>query len=428
VQGWLELAFSDAPHVVVAGANEGLLPEHVPQDAFLPDALRRTHGKRHNGTRLARDAYLLEAIVRSRSAIGRVDVLCAKTSSVGDPRRPSTLLMRCYDEALPGRVRFLFQTPERREAHLAWQRAWLLRPRHVAPPKQIAVTALRRWLACRFRFYLKYALRMEGIDPAKSEMDAYDFGRLCHTALEAMGRDAAMRDCTDASVLREFLLAQLGTAAARKFGRELSLPLVIQLESARQRLSRLADIQARERAEGWAIVEVERPIAVQIGAMTVRGQVDRIDRHEGTGAVRVLDYKTSDSGVIPRVAHTRAWRQEDQLPDWAAVTIEGRKKAWADLQLPLYREALAPEFGADISLGYLTLPKAVGETALALWDDYTPELHASAMACAAGVCAAIERGEFWPPNEDVRAENDEFASLFHEGAAASVAWEERETI
>jgi len=386
--------------------------------------LRRVLGLRNNATRFSRDAYLIESLVRSRSADGRVDFLFAKTSSAGDPLRPSRLLLRCADDALPARVRFLFRTPEARESHLAWQRAWELHPRRVAPPTQIAVTALRRWLACRFRFYLKYALRMEAVDAEKTEMDAFDFGRLCHTALEAMGRDAVMRECTDAGLLREFLLGKLAVATTEKFGRDLSLPLVIQLESARQRLSKYAEIQARERAEGWIIHEVERPITIAIGAMTVRGQVDRIDRNERTDAVRVLDYKTSDSGVIPRVAHTRMWRDEDGLPEWAAVVVDGKRKAWADLQLPLYREALAPEFGPDISLGYITLPKAVGETALALWDDYTLELHASAMACAAGICAAIERGEFWPPNENIRPDNDEFASLFHEGAAASVAWED----
>jgi ATP-dependent helicase/nuclease subunit B len=40
------------------------------------------------------------------------------------------------------------------------------------------------------------------------------------------------------------------------------------------------------------------------------------------------------------------------------------------------------------------------------------------------VAAAIRAGEFWPPNEHVRAEHDDFAALFHHGAAESVEWEE----
>ena len=59
-----------------------------------------------------------------------------------------------------------------------------------------------------------------------------------------MGRDAAMAACTEPEPLRAFLLAALDREARRKFGDELSLPLLVQLESARQRLSWLAEVQA----------------------------------------------------------------------------------------------------------------------------------------------------------------------------------------
>ncbi len=70
----------------------------------------------------------------------------------------------------------------------------------------------------------------------------------------------------------------------------------------------------------------------------------------------------------------------------------------------------------------MTLPKATSETAIEVWEDYTPEIHASAIRCAEGVCGAIFRQEFWEPNEEIRAETDEFAALFHDGVAASVEW------
>ena len=46
---------------------------------------------------------------------------------------------------------------------------------------------------------------MAPVDPTKSELDALDFGTLCHAALEAMGREPTLRDCTDAALLRDFL-------------------------------------------------------------------------------------------------------------------------------------------------------------------------------------------------------------------------------
>jgi ATP-dependent helicase/nuclease subunit B len=281
-------------------------------------------------------------------------------------------------------------------------------------------------LQCPFRFYLRHVLGMRAVDPAKDELDALDFGTLCHGALEEMGQEPALRDCTDAAVLREFLLGALDRRARAQFGENFSLPLIIQLESARQRLGSTAVVQAAERAAGWVIEEVEKKFTVEIGGLTVSGKIDRIERHVETGAVRVLDYKTSDSAVSPGKAHFRAPHLDEQPREWASHTVDGKLRLWSDLQLPLYREALAASHpGAVVTCGYFNLPKAAGDTGLAWWEDYTPELHAAAMRCAAGVCAAIRAGEFWPPSEHVRADYDEFAPLFHHGTADSVAGEEK---
>ncbi len=233
-----------------------------------------------------------------------------------------------------------------------------------------------------------------------------------------------MRDSTDEATLHDYLLAEFDAAARARYGTELNLPLVIQLESARQRLAKVAAIQARERAAGWVIERCEWPFALDLGGLQVRGKIDRIDRHETTGTYRVLDYKTSDTAVSPEKSHLRPVRVGDERrPAWMRVDGGSRPSMWADLQLPLYLRALALEpGGAGASCGYFNLPKAAGETALALWPDLTPELLAAAAACADGVAAAIRRGEFWPPAE-VPADRDPFAALFHHGAAESIAWE-----
>jgi ATP-dependent helicase/nuclease subunit B len=425
LQGVLELLFEDAPHLVVAGFNDGYVPDSVAGDPFLPESIREKLGLKTNAARFARDAYVLQALAACRAQSGRIDLLFGKTSAAGDPLRPSRLLLRCADAELPARIAFLFRAPEQARATPPWTRAWPLTPRRVSVPAPVAVTALRRWLECPFRFYLRYGLGMAAIDPSKSELDAGDFGVLCHAALEAMGREAALRDCTDVAVLRDFLLAGLDRRVRADYGETLSLPLIIQLESARQRLARAAEMQARERAEGWVITEVEKKFSIEMGGLRVNGKIDRIDRQVETGAVRVLDYKTSDSptSASPPAAHFRAPRQEETPPAWAVFDLNGRPQVWTDLQLPLYRHALATAFPGAVACGYFNLPKAAGGTGLAFWDDYTPELHAAALRCAEGVCAAIHAGEFWPPSEQVRADRDDFATLFHHGVAASVTWE-----
>ncbi len=426
LQGWLELLWEDAPHLVVAGLNDGCVPDAVVGDPFLPESLRERLGLKTNAARFARDAYLLQALAASRAAGGRLDLLLGKVSAAGDPLRPSRLLLRCAEAELPRRIEFLFQPAAAARAAPAWRRAWRLQPARVAAPPRVAVTALRAWLECPFRFYLARVLRMEPVDPAKTELDALDFGLLCHAALEAMGQEAALRDCTDAPTIREFLLGALDRRARRTFGAELTQPLIVQLESARQRLARAAEVQAQLRAEGWVIQRVEEPFEIEVAGLVVRGKIDRIDRHESTGAIRVLDYKTSDRPVNPADAHLGARGRDEAPPEFAQVSGgDGeRERVWRDLQLPLYLRAIAAEFPGESAGGYFNLPKAASETGLALWEGYTPGLAASAWRCAEGVAAAVRAGKFWPPSETVRPEQDVFAALFHHGTADSVEWEE----
>jgi len=466
LQGWLELIWEAAPHLVVAGLNEGKVPASVSGDLFLPESLRAELGLKTNAQRFAVDAYYLQALAASRAARcrshfgdagsqtlfsggplvrgpscsdlsgrttalgGRLDILLGRVSAAGDPLKPSRLLLRCADEELPQRVQFLFREPAPRAgANVAWSRAWALQlpdPSEVALPLHFPVTGLRKWLDCPLRFYLSRVLKLRAVDSQKVEMDARDFGTLCHAALEAMGREEALRGCTDAARLQRFLREAFDAEMTRIFGRRLSVPLVVQVESARQRLAALAVEQARLHAEGWRIKRVEWEFELPIGSLVFRGKIDRIDEHEGSGALRVIDYKTSDKAAPPEKVHLVSLPKGEEFPEWRIFQSDDEKKprAWADLQLPVYERVCAGEFpGRQLRCGYFNLPRALGDTGLSLWEDYSPALAASAWDCAEGVAAAIARREFWPPRElkGHEAERDEFATLFQRGAAESVS-------
>ncbi len=47
----------------------------------------------------------------------------------------------------------------------------------------------------------------------------------------------------------------------------------------------------------WEFIGAEQPFEVEVGRAVVRGSVDRLERHTGTGEVRVLDYKTGATKV-----------------------------------------------------------------------------------------------------------------------------------
>ncbi|SVD55606.1 uncharacterized protein METZ01_LOCUS408460, partial [marine metagenome] len=218
LQGWLELAWEDAPHLIVAGANEGLLPEFIHGDRFLPESLRMPLGLRTNGDRFARDAWLLELLVSSRGRDGRVDFFVGRQRHNGDPLKPSRLLFRCPDAQLAKRVAHLFDDLPPDEQPPAWKATWPLRIKDLKPVERLSPTAIRTYLACPYRFYLRHVLRMESLDFDLREQDARGFGSLMHRVLEAFGNDETIRNSTSPDVIYRFLAAELKRQVAQDFG------------------------------------------------------------------------------------------------------------------------------------------------------------------------------------------------------------------
>jgi inactivated superfamily I helicase len=99
--GWLDLHHDPAPILILAGFNDGAIPQAVSADAFLPDSLREHLGILSNGRRYARDLYLLEAIRHSRE---RVTFIAGRQAADGEPLTPSRLLLAGEQHLLPARV------------------------------------------------------------------------------------------------------------------------------------------------------------------------------------------------------------------------------------------------------------------------------------------------------------------------------------
>ncbi len=413
VDGWLELPWNPAPALIIAGFNEGAIPTVASRDAFLTDSLRAVLGIRSDADILARDAFLLQGIIESRRRAGSTWLIAGKVSDSGDPVRPSRLLLQCDDNGLPERARHLFRDISSPRARPAATASFQLDPDlpATAPLSAISVTAFRDYLACPFRFYLKHVLRMEEQNDSKRTPDALDFGILIHDALQRMGEADELSACTDPRIIAEFLTRRAEKWIARQYGKTPPLPIRMTLHSAQQRLEAAARVQAELAAEGWEIIAVEQPFKGELGDLTVKGKIDRIDRHRDTGALRVIDYKSSDSASEPAKAHLGALRGD--TPDYAQVTVAGKDRRWTDLQLPLYAVLGMLDTETPPEPAYFSLPRAVSDTALHPWPTFTAELASAAFETAGAIVEKICEGDFWPPSEKV--DYDDYESLFHTG-------------
>ncbi|MFW6056218.1 MAG: PD-(D/E)XK nuclease family protein [Chloroflexota bacterium] len=418
LEGWLELQWNDAAHVVVTGMNEGRAPARLGNETFLPESLRAAIGIRTNADRYGRDVYLTRSLIESRRTNGRVMLIAAKTTANGDPLLPSRILFRCSDSELPERASRLFGPSADKRASVPSTISFKFKadaPLEGAPPPvtRVSVVGLRDYLACPFRFYLKHVLRMEALDDRKRELDALDFGSLIHHVMNTMASDASMKDCDDAAVLTKYLVARADEWVADRLGPSLPVNISIQLSEARERLAAAARAQARTVSEGWRIIGYEESFEHTINGLVVRGRIDRIDRHIERGETRVLDYKASENGKTPEQAHFGTWR-ETALP-YTRFTGESRPKRWTDLQLPLYALMLPERLRGEgpVTAGYFNLPADPGSTGIVMWKDFGESLTSTAYECAAAAAHDILGGIFWPPAEKV--DYDDFEAIFPGG-------------
>jgi ATP-dependent helicase/nuclease subunit B len=294
-------------------------------------------------------------------------------------------------------------------------------PFTMRPVERLSVTGFKRYLQSPFHFYLERVRRVEAVEPLHNELNPMEFGNFCHHVLEVFGRDEEVRDLEDEAAIENVLMMIAEQTAAKWYGKSPALAVKVQLQSARQRLRAVAAVQAAERQAGWQIHEAELDLAevgqMSIAGVIVSGRVDRLEKRDGV--TRVLDYKTSDRAKTPRENH---WKgivsgvDYSLVPSYAFFEIEDRGKPkpcrWTDLQLPLYALALQAKFGESMEAGYLMMPKAVSETAVATLD-LSDDVLAAARVCAEGVVADVKAGKFWPMVP--QGEWDDFGAM-HLGA------------
>ena len=386
--GWLELAFDEAPALIVTGFNEGQVPESMAGDGWLPDGLRRELGLPDDEQRVARDLYTLEWLVRSRE---EVVFVTGRRSLERDPLRPSRLAFHCSTDEILDRVRHALQAGGargREEAAPGGPAQELPRPADLREPESWSATAFAAWLESPYVFCLTRLARLDTLDDRARELDPLQFGDLAHEVLFVFGR-SDLASSTDAEVISNFLVRALEVCCRRRFGGA-ALPAVeLQRRQLAWRLRRFAEVQAARAEEGWRIQEVEwapaAPVTLDVDgeAVPLKGRIDRIDRH-ADGRWAILDYKVGEGKRTPEKDHH-----------------DRGKKNWKKVQLPLYAHLARELVGEDPpELGYFNLGRSPEEVGVWIAAGWKPGDLAAALDAARGVVrevrAILREGRAFP--------------------------------
>jgi ATP-dependent helicase/nuclease subunit B len=422
LQGWLELPYDPAPHLVLAGLHEGSVPETPAVNPLITEVVREKFGLRDRKARLAREVFLYTAMVEGRRAGGSVTVVTAQIDPAGEPCKPSRVLLQTSLAELPQRVLALVREkpdeplqPTPPWSRGDWQLRLLAEAKRNKPWEHLSPSTLKAYLDCPTRFYFNRVLGWDKFEPFKHELDGAGFGDLLHAVLFRWGSDKEARDFTDPEKLKVCWLDLLQQHVEEQFGKKLPPLLALQVMSAQERLTALAPEQARQCQEGWHILELEKEYTdvLKLAGVPLVTRVDRIDRHED-GRVRVIDYKTAKDITNPHKTHLRTWSESRPKPLGPLLTLKGKQYGWLDLQMPIYartvQQALKLESTPEVC--YVVLPEAVSETGFEEFKGLN-EVVDNAMQWAEAAAQGIVEGVFWAPAPEVKY--DLFGAIAPEG-------------
>ena len=431
-EGWLELVWSLGDKIALAGLHEGSVPDSVVGHAFLPNELRAALGLTSNETRLARDSWLLQELVASH-APHAVRAYVARTNAKGDICRPSRLLFLCSDDVLASRVKGLFGdagetalTPPRMVS-----KAWRLQLPDEVPLKKdakgrgeyLSPSAIDTYLKSPLEYLLKYGLGMGDRYEEKKELGFDDYGTFVHLVLERFAKGQKTDPLTDEASIAKALDA-IVDREIKRFGAHPTVNVLLQLQSARERLMRFAETQAKWAKEGWLVEGTEIPYFAKPFKeldVSIKGFVDRVDYHilpDGSREFRIIDYKTWDNvKEISRHIHTKSGKQIEfanrlKLPTESfSKNKDGEPVRMLTVQLPLYGACLKAQdpdrFDGPITeYDYLVL--AEDQVKVVSVKEYA----GLSLRTARVAIERIKDSIFWPARADENGKLYDFGRMF----------------
>jgi ATP-dependent helicase/nuclease subunit B len=404
--------YGEFDEITIVGLVEGEWPERPKRNIFYPPSLLAALGwpaeKDRRGTSEARFLELLQSARRrvTVSTVSLDDEALVEISSLAAEIPRAKLPVTTLESADEW-----FAADSSTSAEWAAMRAG--RSPHDAaefhgetgplPQKAWSVSALETYLACPFKFFAQYVLRLEEEPEDEEIMDPRSQGQFVHEVFEAFftrwqdeGHQAITSATIDAArsvfrdVAEEFLGQLSETEAALERTRLLGSPAAAGLAEAvfRMEAERSVPVLARlleHRLKG----DFDFRTSAGPRRLSISGKADRIDLL-ADGTFRVIDYKL---GWPPNRARA--------------------------LQLPIYglcaEQSLKGHLGRQWVLGeaaYLAFKGPKRVVGLFTSADEREKVLADAQQRLVGAVDAIDAGHFPPAPDDVfRCETCTFAAV-----------------
>ncbi len=177
----------------------------------------------------------------------------------------------------------------------------------------LSPTALECYARCPFQYFASQVLDLESIRQAPSmNLSPPAMGQLCHEALRHCYRALIGQGWPEALLPRDLIAEEVSRAVAQAcaaYGTTHGTGYAVTWQLAQEQIHRIVSLTvalAREEAlaSGFLPVEIEidaegtLQYQADLDPVPIRGRWDRVDRHPGSRALRVIDYKYRANDLV----------------------------------------------------------------------------------------------------------------------------------
>ena len=314
VMGVLETRNLDFDHILFLSCNEGNMPKGVNDSSFIPYSIRKFYGLTTIDNKVAIYAYYFNRLIQRATDITLTYNTTTEGTHTSEMSRFMLQMMVEGPHTISRESLLAGQTPMRTVQKAVSKTDDIIRklltPKKEAKLPSISPSALGMYLNCQLRFFFAHVAGLrEDEDEEDEDIDARIFGNIFHSAAEFLycgkiGRILQAEDlrklhkevdsCVEKAFVKE-LFGQDPTTA--RLGRLNGLQ-EINSEVIKKYLHRLVEADMAKApltilaTEKW----VEREFSTMVGGKVVTckfgGIIDRVDRTELDGKIRIVDYKT----------------------------------------------------------------------------------------------------------------------------------------
>lgn len=322
ILGPLEARAQSADVMILGGLNEGTWPQTPPVDPWLSRPMRAALGLPAPERRIGLSAHdFLQAASAPRVVLTRAQREGgAPTVEARWLTRLSTLLAGVAPDALAAmRARGADWLDRAAALDAVADPCGEKRPAPKPPvdarPRRISVTEVERLIRDPYDVYARRVLRLEPLGPIRAEADARLRGEALHEVMERFVAASMTGFAEDPGALFDRIADEVVAGSAAP---------AVEALAWRRRLARVRDWflagEAARRAAGAPLgVEVagEMALSTSVGAVTLRGRADRVDRGDDC-RLAIYDYK---AGGAPTQKQADIFAK--QLPLLAAMAAAG---------------------------------------------------------------------------------------------------------